>query len=134
MKTFTQFLLDEEQNACALISQADIRELEKFADRLLEKYKIDIEFTKHFGERMSDDRNRPCITLKELQDFFRKVYANQGMKIKNTNDDQAVLRDIQKDLNMPVVLDFNRGGELEVRFKTIMRKKNFSTPNRVIKY
>lgn len=122
-----------EENQCALITQTDIRELEKFADELLDKYGIDIEFTKHFGERMSDARNTPCITVKELKDFFRKVYANQGAKIKGNRGIEAVIKDAQRALNMPVVIDMNKG-EVEVVFKTIMRKKNFSTPNKIIQY
>lgn len=122
-----------EENQCALISKSDIKELEKFADELLDKYNIDIEFTKHFGERMSDERNTPCITIKELKDFFRKVYANQGAKIKGNRGIEAVIKDLQRSLNMPVVIDMNKG-EVEVTFKTIMRKKNFATPNKVIQY
>ena len=125
-------IVEENENVCALISKEDIRELEKFADGLLEKFGIDVEFTKHFGERMSDDRNNPCITLKELREFFRKVYANQGMKIKANKGHEIVLKDLQKSLNMPVVIEPDRTGEIDVRFKTIMRKKNFTTPNKTV--
>jgi len=135
-EAFENFLNEEEDDEdahCALISKADIRELEKFADDLLSKYKIDVEFTKHFGDRMSDDRNVPCITTKELKEFFRKVYANQGAKIKGNRGIEAVIKDAQKALNMPVIIDY-KNGEVEVTFKTIMRKKNFTTPNKVIQY
>jgi hypothetical protein len=122
-----------EETQCALITQADIRELEKFADDLLAKYGIDIEFTKHFGDRMSDERNVPCINVKELKDFFRKVYANAGAKIKGNVGLEVVIKDIQKSLNMPVVID-RKKGEVEVTFKTIMRKKNFTSPNKTVQY
>lgn len=125
-------LLNEETQ-CALITRADIRELEKFADDLLEKYGIDIEFTKHFGDRMSDERNVPCINVKELKDFFRKVYANAGAKIKGNVGLEVVIKDLQKSLNMPVVID-RKKGEVEVTFKTIMRKKNFTSPNKTVQY
>jgi nicotinic acid mononucleotide adenylyltransferase len=122
-----------EESQCALITRADIRELEKFADNLLKDFNIDVEFTKHFGDRMSDDRNNPCINVKELKDFFRKIYANKGAKIKGNRGIEAILKDMQKSLNMPVVIDYNNG-EVELTFKTIMRKKNFTSPNRVIPY
>ena len=122
-----------EETQCALITQADIRELEKFADELLSKYGIDIEFTKHFGDRMSDERNTPCINVKELKDFFRKVYANAGAKIKSNVGLEVVIKDIQKSLNMPVVID-RKKGDVEVTFKTIMRKKNFTSPNKTVQY
>jgi hypothetical protein len=125
-------LLNEETQ-CALITQSDIRELEKFADGLLKDYGIDVEFTRHFGDRMSDERNSPCINVKELKDFFRKVYANKGIKIKGNRGIEAILKDMQKSLNMPVVIDY-KNGEVELTFKTIMRKKNFTSPNKVISY
>ena len=122
-----------EENQCALITRADMQELEKFADNLLKDYGIDVEFTKHFGDRMSDERNSPCINVKELKDFFRKIYANKGAKIKGNRGIEAILKDMQKSLNMPVVIDY-KNGEVELTFKTIMRKKNFTSPNRVITY
>ena len=122
-----------EETQCALITQSDIRELEKFADGLLKDYGIDVEFTRHFGDRMSDERNSPCINVKELKDFFRKVYANKGIKIKGNRGIEAILKDMQKSLNMPVVIDY-KNGEVEFTFKTIMRKKNFTSPNKVISY
>jgi hypothetical protein len=122
-----------EENQCALITRADMQELEKFADNLLKDYGIDVEFTRHFGDRMSDERNSPCINVKELKDFFRKIYANKGAKIKGNRGIEAILKDMQKSLNMPVVIDY-KNGEVELTFKTIMRKKNFTSPNRVIAY
>jgi predicted kinase len=130
-EAFENMLNEEAQ--CALISQADIHELEKFADNLLNDYGIDIEFTRHFGDRMSDERNTPCINVKELKDFFRKVYVNKGMKIKGNRGIEAILKDLQRNLNMPVVIDY-KNGEVEVTFKTIMRKKNFTSPNKSISY
>jgi nicotinic acid mononucleotide adenylyltransferase/predicted kinase len=130
-EAFESMLTEETQ--CALITQADIRELEKFADDLLAKYGIDIEFTKHFGDRMSDERNTPCINVKELKDFFRKVYANAGAKIKGNVGLEVVIKDLQKSLNMPVVID-RKKGEVEVTFKTIMRKKNFTSSSKTVQY
>lgn len=121
-----------EANACAIITREELKELERFADALLDKFGIDIEFTKHFGERMSDDRNNPCIKVQELRDFFRKLALRQGKDIKNAREAEIVIKDIQKDLNVPVVIDYNKG-EFEVTLKTIMRKKNFTTPNPVVK-
>lgn len=113
-----------EAGACAIITKEDLKELEKFGDALLDKFGIDIEFTKHFNERMSDDRNNPCITVKEVREIFRKLAMKQGKDIKNAPDTQVVLKDIQKSLNIPIVIDYNRG-EFEVKLKTIMRKKDF---------
>ena len=70
MNSFKQFLL--EANECAVISQQHLKDLEKFADGLLNKWGIDIEFSKHFADRCSDSRNDPCIKISELQQLFKK--------------------------------------------------------------
>ena len=117
------------------VTQKQISDLEKFADRLLDKFGVDVEFTRHFADRMNDDRNDPKITIPELQRFFKKIAKNKAKDIKQNADSEAVLNDIQADLNLPVVINFDRDKEeFEVVNKTIMRKKNFKTSNKVIKY
>lgn len=113
------------------INQKQIVDLEKFADKLLNKYDIDVEFTRHFVERINDSRNDPDITIGELQKFFKKIAKNKGEKIKENKWTQAVLKDITSDLNLPVVIEYI-GGEFVVTHKTVMRKKNFKTPNKII--
>lgn len=44
-------------------------------------------------------------------------------------DAQAVMKDLETDINIPFVLNWN-GEELELVAKTVMRKKNFTTPNK----
>mgnify|MGYP005622699765 FL=1 len=115
------------------VSQSQIDSLEKFADKLLAKYNIDIEFTRHFVDRVNDARNNPEIKVAELQKFFKKVQKAKGNKIKTIGDFQAVLKDVTTDLNIPAVIR-NKGDDFEVTLKTIMRKKNFKTPNKIIQY
>lgn len=122
-------MLDED------VSQKQIQDLEKFADRLLAKFDVDIEFTRHFADRMNDDRNNPKISIPELQRVFKKIAKNKAKDIKKNGDTEAVLKDMQADLNLPVVIKYNRkDDEFEVVNKTIMRKKNFKTSNKVIEY
>lgn len=115
------------------VSQGQINDLERFADNLLNKYGIDIEFTRHFVDRVNDARNDPEIKVAELQRFFKKVQRAKGNKIKNVGDFQAVLKDVERQLNIPAVIQ-KKGKDFEVRLKTIMRKKDFKTPNKVIQY
>ena len=115
------------------VSRKDINDLEKFADRILKKYGVDIEFTKHFVDRMNDPRNSPEIKVSELQRFFKKIQKNKARNIINNPDIQAVLKDMSTNLNLPVVIK-TKGNEIEVTNKTIMRKPDFKTPNKVIKY
>ena len=123
------------EDKCDLIGLNQIKQFEKFVDRMFEKFGIDFNFTKHFGERMSDGRNDPCITMKELANFITKIYKNQGKSIKGVAGAEAVIKDIQSDLNIPVAVKYDiNNDEFDVVMKTIMRKKNFKTPNKVIKY
>jgi len=117
------------------VTQKQLSDLEKFADRLLDKFGVDVEFTRHFADRMNDDRNNPKITIPELQRFFKKVAKNKAKDIKQLGDSEAVLKDIQADLNLPVVINYDKNKEeFEVVNKTIMRKKDFKTPDKVVKY
>jgi len=139
-KSFTEKLYEafeyvcEADETCDIISMNHMKEFEKFVDKMFEKFKMDFDFTKHFRERMSDNRNKPCIKMKELADTIMKIYKAQGKSIKGVAGAEAVVKDIQSDLNIPVAVEYNsRADEFRVIMKTVMRKKNFSTPNKVIK-
>jgi len=114
-------------------SQSDVDGLEKFADRILKKYDIDVEFTRHFVDRLNDPRNKPEIKVAELQRFFKKIQKNKGKDIRKNPDVEVVLKDLASDINLPVVINY-KNGEFEVVNKTVMRKKDFKTPNKVIQY
>ena len=132
MKTFKQHLTEAQ---CDLIGMNQIKQFEKIVDQLFKKFGIDFQFTRHFGDRMSDDRNDPCITMKELAEFIKKIYAKQGKSLKGVAGAEAVIKDMQKDLNIPVAVTYDqKNDEFDVVMKTIMRKRNFRTPNKIIKY
>jgi len=132
MKRFATFLHEQQ---CSLVTKAQMVAFEKVVDRLFDKFGIDFEFTKHFGDRMGDDRNNPCIDIKELSDLMKKIYAKQGKSLKDVKNAEAVVRDLQSDLNIPVVVKYDhRNDEFDVVAKTIMRKKNFRSRNQFINY
>jgi hypothetical protein len=135
MKSFKQFVVEAE--ACPILTTEHMKAFEKFVDKMFEKFNIDFDFTKHFRERMTDLRNDPCIDMKELAAMIQKIYKKYQGGEKSLNkfvDAEAVIKDIQSDLNMPIAVEYDRkGDELNVIAKTIMRKKNFSTPNPVLK-
>ena len=114
-------------------SQRDVNDLEKFADRILAKYGIDVEFTRHFVDRLNDPRNSPEIKVSELQRFFKKIQRNKGRNIINNPDTEAVLKDMSTNLNLPVVIK-TKGNGFEVTNKTIMRKPDFKTTSKVLRY
>jgi len=132
MLTFKQYITEQK---CNLVGMKQIKAFEKFVDRMFEKFGIDFKFTRHFADRMGDERNTPCITMKELANFIKKIYAKQGKSIKSVAGAESVIKDIQTDLNIPIAVTYDsRNDEFDVAMKTIMRKKNFRTPNKIIRY
>jgi len=128
MKSFKTFMREE-------VTQKQIQDLEKFADRLLDKFDVDVEFSRHFADRMNDSRNNPNISVAEIQKLFKKIAKRKAKGIKQNAGDDVVLKDIQSDLNLPIVVRYDRNkDEYEIINKTIMRKKDFKTTSKVIQY
>lgn len=114
------------------IQKVDIQQLEKFADRLFGKVGIDVEFTRHFMDRVNDVRNQKPITMSELTRLFKQEYKRWGKPIAQMGPDaQAVMKDLQTDINLPFVLKWDEeNNELDLIAKTVMRKADFKTPNK----
>lgn len=111
------------------VTQQQLDALEKVLDQVFSKVGIDIEFTRHFIDRVNDERNIKPISIKELAMLFKKEFIKYGKPIAQLGPDaQAVMKDLETDINIPFVLNWN-GKELELVAKTVMRKKNFKTPN-----
>ena len=131
MKTFKKFcnhtaiIIDED------VTQSQLNDIEKYADRLFKSVNIDVNFTRHCVDIVNDRRNEKPISTSELTRLFKQTYKKHGKKIPKMGDDaQAVIQDMQTDINMPFVLAYDdRNKELDLVAKTIMRKKNFKTPN-----
>ena len=112
------------------VSKSDLDQVEKYADKLFAAVGIDVEFTRHFLDRVNDERNKKPINTAELIRLFRLTYKKHGKKIPKMGPDaQAVVRDMETDINMPFVLNVDRSGMLDLVAKTVMRKKDFKTPN-----
>ena len=112
------------------VKKSDLDQIERYADRVFAAVGIDVEFTRHFLDRVNDARNVKQITPSELTRLFKQSFKKYGKKISKLGDDaQAVINDMKTNINMPFVLNKTRGGELELVAKTVMRKKNFSTSN-----
>jgi len=109
------------------LKKSDLDQVEKYADRIFASLGIDVEFTRHFLDRVNDKRNVKQITPSELTRLFKQSYKKYGKKIAQLGPDaEAVINDMKTDINMPFVLNL-KGGELELVAKTVMRKKNFQT-------
>ena len=117
------------------VKKSDLDQIERYADRVFAAVGIDVEFTRHFLDRVNDARNIKQITPSELTRLFKQSFKKYGKKISKLGDDaQAVINDMKTNINMPFVLNKTRGGELELVAKTVMRKKNFSTSNQKLSF
>lgn len=105
------------------VSQQELNQVETFADRLWNKFGIDVAFTRHFFDRVNDPRNGKPISAAELVRLFKKEYERHGKQIAGM-DGEAVMKDTGTDVNMPFAKQGNK-----IAAKTIMRKKNFMTPD-----
>ena len=106
------------------VTQADIDQLEVFADRLFAKVGIDVEFTRHFLDRVNDERNVKQITMSELTRLFKQEYKRWGKPIAQLGPDaEAVMKDMATNINLPFALRWDhKNNELDLIAKTVMRK------------
>ena len=126
MKTFSQYIFER-------VSKSDLDQIEKYADKLFASLGIDVEFTRHFLDRVNDERNKKPINQAELVRLFRLTKKKYGKKIANMNPDvQAVISDTETDVNIPFALK-PKGDVLLFVAKTVMRKKDFKTSNQKLR-
>ncbi len=125
--------MDKEEVELMSVTAVDIQQLEQFADRIFANVGIDVEFTKHFKDRVNSERNAKPIVPAALTRLFKQERKRYGKPIAQMGpDSEAVMRDLQTDINVPFALTYDKDNdELDLIAKTIMRKKDFSTPNRV---
>ena len=143
MKSFSEYTFTEEEWGDILfdkelklrqlterVSRSDLDQIEKYADKLFAAVGIDVEFTRHFHDRVNDTRNKKPITTAELIGLFKRTYKKHGKRIPKLGPAaQAVIKDMKTDINMPFVINIDRNGMLDLVAKTVMRKKDFKTSN-----
>jgi hypothetical protein len=115
------------------ITKEQLATLERVIDQVFGRLGIDIEFTRHFLDRVNDERNGRQITIQELGHLFAKEYKRWGNTIKHMPvDAQAVMHDLSSAINVPFVInpDSKNPKQKDLVAKTVMRKKEFKTPDR----
>lgn len=116
-----------------MITQTDLKELEKYLDSVWGLLGIDIQFTRHFLERANDPRNGKEIEFEELRKLFIETYKRYGPAFvkmgKKDAEIEGVLTSASTKLNSPFVLKWDqKDKEFDLVGKTVMRKANF-VPN-----
>jgi hypothetical protein len=108
------------------MSQSQLNQVEKFAEKQLSPE--DIEFTKHFFDRVNDTRNGKEISEPELTGFFKRL-ARHKKQFKDFLEkyQQIVVKDKRNNINIPFVKQANH-----IIAKTVMRKDDFKSSNQTL--
>ena len=130
-RLYREKYMTETEERPTVITQPMLNKLESYLDQLFAALGIDVEFTRHFLQRVNDPRNKEQITLKELAILFKDAYIKYGKRIAQMGSDaEAVIKDMRSDVNVPFALDWDSDKqELDLIAKTVMRKKDFKTSN-----
>ena len=114
------------------VSKFQLDSIEDYADKLFAKLGIDIEFTRHFLDRLNDKRNNKPISVAELLGIFKRLHRKHGKPLSKTdNDFEAVVKDFNNNINIPFAINVTPE-DIDLVAKTIMRKKDFKTSTPVI--
>lgn len=105
------------------VTKNALASIERFADRVLAP--IDVEFTRHFFDRVNDPRNKKPISVAELVSFFKRLAKDKPKLVDFLKRyKELVATDKRTDINIPFVNKVN-----SLLAKTIMRKPGFKTPD-----
>lgn len=101
--------------------KVDLDRVEKYADDILDP--VDVEFTKHFFDRLTRAEHDKEITDAELIGFFKRLAKKQKQFDKFMKQyDEFVIKDNRTDINIPFKAKVD-----QIIAKTIMRKGDFKT-------
>jgi len=114
------------------ITRQGLDDLEAIINDSLETECIEMTFSGHFSfDRVNDPRNKPAITLKELEDIFVKFKAAHAKAVSGySSRDTFVLKCNKTKINLPCGVELMRKhGKpwMKVTVMTVMRKDPFLT-------
>jgi len=117
------------QTIMEYITPADLKSVENYADDLFSDVGVDVEFTRHFLDRVNDLRNKEDITPDELKDLYLKAYNKYANTISKLHPgEERVLTDPQSNINIPFAMNWDgRSPDVDLVNKTVMRKKDFKS-------
>ena len=107
------------------IPMDDLQKIDRFADKQLNP--LDVVLTdRHFFDRLNDPRNGKEISQAELIGFFKRLSKKKKDFVDFLNKyNSLVAVDDRTNINIPFMKQSNRAIA-----KTIMRKKDFKTPDK----
>lgn len=130
--TFRQFLIEFDCSAERYVTQRELDELEQYLDQVWLAAGLDVDFTRHFVDRINDQRNQKQITVCDIEKIFLAAYKRYSQNIaKQKVNFQAVLKSVSTSINIPFVLDMV-DGQLTLVSKTVMRKPDFKSMDKIL--
>lgn len=107
------------------IPMGDLQKIDQFADKKLNP--VDVVLTdKHFFDRLNDPRNGKEISQAELIGFFKRLSKHKKEFVEFLNKyNSLVAVDDRTNINIPFMKQANKAIA-----KTVMRKKDFKTPDK----
>lgn len=133
------------------MSSKELKDAETEIDILYRIGDADVEFTRHFMNRVLDqgdsgrfeyDDNQAArdtdVTPDELVKMFSKFWKEKGkiMALQLKRDPKSfefVLKDVTSSLNIPIAVSYDQGRKVvRLDCKTLMRKSQFSTGNQKV--
>jgi hypothetical protein len=107
------------------IPMGDLQKIDQFADKQLNP--VDVVLTdKHFFDRLNDPRNGKEISNAELIGFFKRLAKHKKEFVEFLEKYNSVVAvDDRTNINIPFMKQANKAIA-----KTVMRKKDFKTPDK----
>ena len=107
------------------IPMGDLQKIDQFADKQLNP--VDVVLTdKHFFDRLNDPRNGKEISNAELIGFFKRLARHKKEFVEFLEKYNSVVAvDDRTNINIPFMKQANKAIA-----KTVMRKKDFKTPDK----
>ena len=105
------------------LSNSEINSLEAYLDKIFAVLDVDVEFTRHFKERLQGRED--TVKIAEIKSTFNKMLKKHQEKIIKSPKAKSVLQDLSNNLNVPFVVEKLKDGTYELNTLTIMKKKGF---------
>lgn len=105
------------------LDNSEINSLEDYLDKIFAVLKVDVEFSKHFKDRLKGRESE--LKQQSIKDSFNKLLKKYQERIVKSPDANAILQDMSNNINVPFVITKLKDGTYEMETFTIMKKRGF---------
>ena len=105
------------------LTDPEIKSLENYLDRIFAELKVDVEFTRHFRDRLHG--REASVPQEEIRASFNKLLKKYKDDILKKQKVGVLLKDMSNDINVPFTITQLKDGTYEMDTLTIMKKRGF---------